>query len=392
MGFDMAIFSELNIFLPLRHVAALAAIPLWLYGASGAIAASPRPPQTDTPWNKGVVELETGVSASSVRIAEDLASIIDDGATRRVLPVIGSTALQSFWDLAYLRGIDMAILPADILDSVRQQRDISGVENSYTYITKLGNEEVHLLAGPGVRTLADLANQKVNLDVRGSGTSATAQRLFALLAIAVLPTNDRQEQALAKLRRGDIAAMVFVAQKPAPLFQDIKREEGLHFVSLPSNAAVVNAYVPSALTAADYPALIQPNQSIDTVAIGTVLAVTALTPDSERYRNVANFVDIFFTQFPTLQEPGHDPMWRQINLAAELPGWKRFAPAQQWLDRDAAAARQKQQAVPQDMQAMFARFLDARMAISGGVQMSAREKQEMFEQFRMWQSQSVGSR
>ncbi len=40
--------------------------------------------------NRGVVELETGrASGISVRIAEDLANIIDDGATRRVLPVVG---------------------------------------------------------------------------------------------------------------------------------------------------------------------------------------------------------------------------------------------------------------------------------------------------------------
>ena len=36
--------------------------------------------------NKGVVELETSGSAGiSVKIAEDLANLIDDGATRRVL-------------------------------------------------------------------------------------------------------------------------------------------------------------------------------------------------------------------------------------------------------------------------------------------------------------------
>jgi hypothetical protein len=40
--------------------------------------------------NRGVVELETARAAGiSVRIAEDLANVIDDGATRRVLPVIG---------------------------------------------------------------------------------------------------------------------------------------------------------------------------------------------------------------------------------------------------------------------------------------------------------------
>jgi hypothetical protein len=51
-------------------------------------AAAPRP---DTGVNRGVVELETGGSAGiSVRIAEDLAALVNDGATRRILPVIGT--------------------------------------------------------------------------------------------------------------------------------------------------------------------------------------------------------------------------------------------------------------------------------------------------------------
>ena len=72
--------------------------------------------------NRGVVELETGRAAGiSVRIAEDLANVIDDGSTRRVLPIIGKGALQNITDLKLLRGVDMAILQSDVLDYARQQ-------------------------------------------------------------------------------------------------------------------------------------------------------------------------------------------------------------------------------------------------------------------------------
>ena len=44
--------------------------------------------------NRGVVELETAGSAGiSVRIGEELANLIDDGATRRLVPVVGKSAL-----------------------------------------------------------------------------------------------------------------------------------------------------------------------------------------------------------------------------------------------------------------------------------------------------------
>src|SRR5258708_20755570 len=73
--------------------------------------------------NRGVVELETSSAAGiSVRIAEDLANLIDDGTTRRVVPVVGKGSLQSLTDLKYLRGIDMAILQTDVLDYARERR------------------------------------------------------------------------------------------------------------------------------------------------------------------------------------------------------------------------------------------------------------------------------
>src|SRR6266550_5233669 len=77
--------------------------------------------------NRGVVELETsGAAGISVRIAEDLANLIDDGATRRVVPVVGKGSLQTLTDLRYLRGIDMALCggrDADDRDPLSQRDD-----------------------------------------------------------------------------------------------------------------------------------------------------------------------------------------------------------------------------------------------------------------------------
>src|SRR5438067_6364258 len=97
--------------------------------------------------NRGVVELETsGAAGISVRIAEDLANLIDDGATRRVLPVVGKGSLQNLTDLKYLRGIDLAILQTDVLDYARQANYFPGIETWVSYIAKLYDEEFHLLA------------------------------------------------------------------------------------------------------------------------------------------------------------------------------------------------------------------------------------------------------
>src|SRR3954453_21360987 len=147
-----------------------------------------------TAINRGVVELETsGAAGISVRIAEDLANLVDDGATRRVVPVVGKGSLQNLLDLKYLRGIDLAILQTDVIDYAREQQLVPGLDSAFTYIAKLHNEEFHLLAGPDIKTVADLANRKVNADLRGSGTAITASRLFDLLKVPVTVVNDSQE-------------------------------------------------------------------------------------------------------------------------------------------------------------------------------------------------------
>jgi hypothetical protein len=276
----------------------------------------------------------------------------------------------------------MAILPVDVLDYAKEQRLYPGIEASLTYVTKLHNEEFHLLVRPEIKGISDLENQKVNVDLRGSGTSITAARLFDLLKLKPAMVNDSSEVALEKLRRGEIAALAFVAGKPAPLFLRLKGDGGLHFIDIPVNKAITNVYIPARLAAADYPNSIPQDKPVDTIAIGNVLAVTDLRQGTERYRNVANFVDIFFTEFQSLLTPAHHEKWDDVNIAAELPGWRRYGPADQWLQRNMQVAKGPN---PEMLQTMFSRFVDERRQAIGGGAMSQQEKDALFQQFKSWE-------
>src|SRR5258708_34578617 len=120
--------------------ASLALLLIW----PGPVGAAPL---TEANVNRGVVELETmGANGASVRIGEDLANVIDDGATRRGLPIVGKGSLQNIVDLKALRGIDIAILQADVLAYARQTNLFPGTERSFTHYPNLYNEELHLLA------------------------------------------------------------------------------------------------------------------------------------------------------------------------------------------------------------------------------------------------------
>jgi len=157
-------------------------------------------------------------------------------------------------------------------------------------------------------------------------------------------------------------------------------------MAIPMTPALANAYVPAQLTVEDYPDLIGAGAPVDTVAVGTVLVVANLAPNTERFRNLDNFVDAFFTQFPRLQEAPYHPKWSEVNLAAELPGWKRFAAADTWLKRNVVASAPALD--DKELREIFVKFLDERAKASGGQTLTADQKGQLFDQFQRWQQTS----
>ena len=98
---------------------------------------------------------------------------------------------------------------------------------------------------PDVARIEDLAGKPVNVDVRGSGTAMTASLLFDALGIPVDARHDPQDTALERLRRGDIAALVYVAGKPARLFGGIPADAGLNLLPVPATPALLETYLPA---------------------------------------------------------------------------------------------------------------------------------------------------
>ncbi len=327
------------------------------------------------------IGLTTGPSSGvSVRMAEDLAGLIDDGTTRRLIPMTGRGGMAAIADLLDGRGASLAIVHLDVLEFARQQRLFPDLETKLSYVAKLNYVEFHLLARADIVAIADLAGQVVSVGARSGDTAVTAGQLFRLLKIAPVLGNDDPGVAIEKLRRGEIAAVAFAGGKPAPLLR-LADTAGLHLVPVPLTREVVAAYVPSRLNAPDYPGLIPADTQIETIAIPTGLfAGPAAVPGGEEYRKLANLVDTFFTQFQTLLAPGHHGKWAEVNLSATIPGWQRFAPAEEWLKRNASVA------AGQDLRAIFMKFLDERERSAGGPQLTREQKDALFDQFRRWQT------
>jgi TRAP transporter TAXI family solute receptor len=264
------------------------------------------------------------VDGTYVRIASDLSAVLDEGNQLRVLALLGKGSLQNLQDIVLLRGVDIGIVQSDSLAAIRRQRLLGGAESLIRYIAKLYDEEIHLLARPGIEGVEDLAGQVVNVDVEGSGTAMTAGLVFEALGLRVRTANERQEVAMNRLQRGEIAALMFIAGKPARLFSTVQAGTGLRFLPIRPTAALMETYLPGTLAAADYPTLIAGAEAVETIAVGAVMAVYGHAPGSDRYRKVARFVEALYARFDEFLRPPRHPKWREVNLAAQLPGWSRF--------------------------------------------------------------------
>jgi TRAP-type uncharacterized transport system substrate-binding protein len=150
----------------------------WAQSAPAQPSAQMTSSQADR-MNAGTVGIVSGgVAGTYIRVAADLSAVLDDGNNLRVLAMIGKGSVQNIADVLYLKGVDIGIVQSDVLAYIRRENMFPGVERRVNYITKLYNEEFHILARNDIRELGDLAGKKVNFDNRGSGTFITSTIVF----------------------------------------------------------------------------------------------------------------------------------------------------------------------------------------------------------------------
>jgi hypothetical protein len=79
-----------------------------------------------------------------------------------------------------------------------------------------------------------------------------------------------------------------------------------------------------------------------------------------------------------MQPPRH-PKWKDVNLAAQVPGWTRFVPAQEWLVRQSVAGN-----AGGTLQGDFDGYL-AR-ASNTASNLTTAQKERLFREFLVWQN------
>ena len=330
--------------------------------------------QTRHALNANTVTLITGtIGGTYVQIGADLASVLDDGNNLRVLPIVGRGSVQSVADILFLQGVDVGIVRADTLDYLERKGFAKDIKKQFTYVTKLYNEEMTIIAPKSVRTLKDLEGRTVSVDLPNGGTFVTALTVSERLGMKANFVYIEQRIAMEKLKKGEIDAVIVVGGKPYKSVSNFVNDGRFHLVTVDYDRPLQADYLPASFNAKDYPNLIAEGETVDTIAVPAVLAAYNWQPGTDRYRKLSLFVEAFFVKFPTLQNPPFHPKWKEVSLAAPLQGWTRLPYAQQWLDAHGIGATVKSR---------FDDFINQNPAAP----QSQADREALFRQFQAWQA------
>jgi TRAP-type uncharacterized transport system substrate-binding protein len=325
--------------------------------------------------NEGTVTVITAPAGGATSIfGSDLARVLDDDATIRVLPVLGKGPVRNVVDIMHLKSIDMGAVAADVPEFYKLQYKIPDIASQLRYIAKLYHNEIHVIAKSSIKSLADLNGKKVVAQTDVGLYSAKV--IFSRLNIkANFDFQMDDGTAIQKIVDGEADAYVVSTGKVFPLARAIKNENrALHLVSVPYDRRLQDLYLPTTLSGDEYPNLLAPGETIDTVATSVLLVSFNWPENTERYNRVARFVDAFFSKFDEFHKPPRHPKWKEANISLTIPGWQRFKAADDWL------ARNRQS--PDAQRGRFEQFL-VETGLTTGDDPARREA--LFRQFIEWQ-------
>jgi TRAP-type uncharacterized transport system substrate-binding protein len=319
--------------------------------------------------------------ASHLAIASDLAGAVAGGGGLRLLPVAAEGGLANLRDLVFLRGVDMAIVAANELAHAKATKALGNLVQKVAYVASLYGEEVHILAGRGVVSIEDLRGRKVAVPPGDATGEFTARDIFERLGVAVESVPMEAAEAVQEVRSGSIAAAVLVAGKPMGLVSGLPKDGSLRLLSLPLSPALGEGYSPAVLLAEDYPALIPPEAIVETVAVRAILLANSEKRGEERARRIARHVPALFDAISSLAVSQSHTKWKDVNLGAVLPGWRRVPAAEAWLGKASEQQRHL-------LKGQFDDYLRARKEPASS-QLPTHRRRKLFEEFQSWARKSI---
>jgi len=308
-----------------RRSAALTIAGLFLVGYLAAPASAASDLGIMTGGDKGTYyQFGLNLQRLAARDGLNLSVYTSKGSIENVYAVYQKPATQ------------LGIVQSDVLAFVaRVQSDpvLRRIAKKTKMVFPLYNEEIHILARPGISEFDDLSDRRVAIGREGSGTYLTARLLFNVADVTprdmVLIDTD---EALAELKAGRIDAMFYVAGYPVKLFSEgVQETDALHLVPI-LNKSITEFYPRAEVPGGTY--AWQP-KSVETVAVKSVL----ISFDFRRRDCdvVGKFAKTLSDNMDWLVKNGH-PKWKAVDLNFPLKGWDQYDCVRKYLGKPVAAA------------------------------------------------------
>jgi TRAP-type uncharacterized transport system substrate-binding protein len=327
--------------------------------------------------NAGTVTVITAPAGGATSVfGSDMARVLDDN-NLRVLPILGKGPVHNVIDIINLKAVDMGMVVADVPEFYRLQYKIPDINSQLRYIAKLYNNEIHVVAPTSVKSIFDLAGKRIvaSTDVGYYAAKVIFNRLNMTASFDYWTDDAR---AIQKIVDGEADAYIGSTGKVFGLLRAVKNEDHrLHLVPVPYDRRLQDLYLPTTLTSDEYPNMLEPGETIDTVAVSVLLVSFNWPENSERYQRMTKFVNAFFSKFDEFRKPPRHPKWKEASLSATISGWTRFKAAQQWIDNWNA---QQANAGKQSSLASFKEF----MAEQGHPNLPPDELAKLYAQFQEW--------
>ena len=236
--------------------------------------------------------------------------------------LVKTSGIQNLYAVYKRPRTQMGIVQSDVLAFVsRVQTDplLKRIAKKTKMVFPLYNEEVHLLGRRELSDFDDLAGKRVAIGKEGSGTYLTAKLLFEVSDVRpeeMIPIGT--DDALVKLKAGEIDAMFYVAGYPVKLFkEEVTEEDGLALLPI-LNKSILEFYPRTEIPTNTYQW--QP-ETINTVAVKAVLVSFDFRRANCEF--VGQFAQTLNANIDWLRENGH-PKWKSVDLDFPLQGWEQY--------------------------------------------------------------------
>jgi len=246
------------------------------------------------------------------KIAQDIKQVAEkEGIPIEIIQTGGS------FDNVNLLGagkVDLAIMQLDVLRFVAEillKETGLNVLQEVKVVLNLYPEEIHIIAkNPSITTLNQLQGKKVAVGPEKSGSALTAEVLLAGFGLNVERVFDAPEDAVKKLAKGDIDALIFVGGAPVPAFQNL--DKSFHFVALPRDSGLEEIYPKKTIAKSVYSWA----ENVETYAVPSVI-MTRNRDQSDYIVTLQKLVLSILVNKEYLDANGH-PKWKDSFVRSTL--------------------------------------------------------------------------